>query len=136
MDAVCQGLADAHALGGTYKAWLSSAAGTAAARLTQFNMPYRMLDGSTIASSWNDLTDGTLAHPIDVREDGTGLATSVEVWTGTMQNGGDGAFNCSNWSTTSGSAIIGVSSSITFEWTYSRQEFCSAGGVHLYCFEQ
>jgi hypothetical protein len=136
MDAVCQGLADARTLTGTWKAWLSSAAGTASARLTQATVPYRLLDGNTIATNWNDLTDGTLSHPIDVREDGTGLGANVEVWTGSRDDGSDGAFNCSSWSSTSGSAIIGVSNSITFEWSYSRQEFCSAGGVHLYCFEQ
>src|SRR5262249_53192946 len=98
---------------------------------------YRLLDGSTIANDWSDLTSGTLRHAINVREDGT-PSPPVEVWTGTSWAGDEaGSFTCGNWTTTTwGTAIVGQSDMINYAWTFARQQYCSAAGVHLYCFEQ
>ena len=70
-DRICQNLADADgslAAPGTYKAWLSTAAAPAAARLTHATVPYKLVDGTTIATNWDDLTDRALAAPINVTE--------------------------------------------------------------------
>ena len=49
----------------TYKAWLSDGTTSAAARLTHATVPYKRIDGVTIADDWADLTDGTLDAPLD-----------------------------------------------------------------------
>src|SRR5262249_24318303 len=90
IDAICQGLADARNFQGTYRAWLTDATGSASARITHATVPYRLLDGSTIANNYTDLTDGALAHAIDVREDAVAVAAQ-EIWTGTMSDGASGA---------------------------------------------
>ena len=140
IDNICQGLADARSFAGTYRAWLTDATGPASARITHATVPYRLLDGSTIANNYTDLTDNTLAHAIDVREDGTALAAQTEIWTGTMANGADGALTCSGWTSLAGTAIVGLSNLTTTEWSYSRQEFCNPPAPtpipHVYCFEQ
>ena len=47
-------------LPGTYKAWMSDSATSASSRLSHSARAYKMVDGSQIASDWNDLTDGTM----------------------------------------------------------------------------
>ena len=59
-DAFCQSLALTAGLSGTYKAWLSDTTGSPATRFAQASVPYRLVDGTTIANDWNDLTDGTI----------------------------------------------------------------------------
>jgi hypothetical protein len=136
LDNACQKFAHAQSLPGEWKAWASDATIMVAAKMARSTVPYRLLDGSTIANDWNDLTSGTLRHPIDVREDGSPSAP-VEIWTGTSVAGsGVASLTCNNWTATYGTAIVGQSDMATYAWTYARQQYCSAPGVHLYCFEQ
>jgi hypothetical protein len=135
-DRICQQVADSRNLAGEYKAWVSDTASTVSRRMTQATVPYRLLDGSTIAKDWPTLTSGTLLHAINVREDATTLSSGVEVWTGTLAGGNLASFYCNNWTTTQGSGMVGSSDATSEVWTYAHQQYCSTPTVHLYCFEQ
>jgi len=123
-------------MAGVYKAWVSDRASTVSSRMSQATVPYRLLDGSTIARDWPDLTSGRLLHAINVREDTTTLSAGVEVWTGTLGGGNLAPFYCNNWTTTQGSGMVGTSDLTSEAWTYAHQQYCSTPTVHLYCFEQ
>ena len=70
-DAICQARAAAAGLPGTYLAWLSDGSASPATRfLTQSAGPYRLVNGTTIADDWADLTSGDLDAPINITETG------------------------------------------------------------------
>ena len=85
-DAKCQERANAANLGGTWKIWLSDTTGSPSTRFTKSSNPYKLLNGTTIANNWSDLTDGTLQNPLNMTELGTTVQTST--WTNTKINGG------------------------------------------------
>lgn len=66
-DTVCQKLATAAGLSGTFRAWLSNATDSPSTRFTQSTGPYKLVDGTQIADNWTDLTDGTIDNPINKR---------------------------------------------------------------------
>jgi len=84
-DAKWAALASAAALGGTYAAWLSTSSVNAASRFGATGATYALVDGTPIANSLADLTDGTLAAAIDLNENG--VATNSRAWTGTAPAG-------------------------------------------------
>jgi hypothetical protein len=146
-DAACQARATAAGLGGTFRAWISDTTGSAATRLVHGEGPYVLLDGTQIARDWADLTDGTLAHTINMTEmRGPAPAPSPvilmeqTVWTGTQANGmaatGD---QCANWTVTTGSHVAteGRSDMSDMTWTNSRSWSGGPCGWMrpLYCFE-
>jgi hypothetical protein len=139
-DQKCQKLADGRGLGATWKAWISDNTGSAAARLTHANVPYRLLDGTLIANNWIDLTDGALAHSIDVDETVTRLTGPAEAWTGTDTTGAAIKFDtCANWSNATASlpyGYVGVSDRADYGWTQVFEQFCNHSDPRLYCFEQ
>lgn len=138
-DDFCQARADTNQLGGTWKAWLSDATSSASARLAHATVPYVLLDGTTVAANWSALTGGTLAHAIDVGEDGDVQPGMLEVWTGSTPSGGYSGRSCSSWrNNASGSATadVGYSSEASADWTDVFQQYCDRLNVHLYCFEQ
>ncbi len=146
-DAKCQALADAAALPGTYKAWLSDSTGSPSTRFTQSTVPYVLVDGTVVANDWADLVDGTLAHAIDKTElggappvgntscAGGGYAT---VWSATSQSGtlASASLTCSNWTATTGGAYWGVATQTNSFWS----AWCTGGICSwvspLYCFQQ
>jgi len=163
-DAKCQGLAQAAALPGTYRAWLSTDIEPVAARLAQVG-PWHLVDpggavGPLVANDWADLTDGSLAHAIDQTESGGAVAsiaflcsTDAPVHTGTAADGSfdqasqadptDPKFDCGDW-TSSGMTdqrLLGDARSTTSNWTLiagclNLGAFCSMNPAYLYCFEQ
>jgi hypothetical protein len=141
-DATCQSSADARSLGGTWKAWLSDATASASMRLSHANVPYRLLDGTLVANDWADLTDGSIAHAIDVDETGTSLATpgGLEVWTDSETAGGTILdWSCANWTNATASSpdgMVGRSEPLDQNWTTATPRTCDGSDVHLYCFEQ
>ena len=50
-------------------------------------VPIYRLDGAMIASSYDDLWDGSIENPLYVAQDGTVLATCCGTWTGTSTSG-------------------------------------------------
>jgi hypothetical protein len=141
-DASCQTLADAAGLAGTFKAWLSTVTFSAAARMTHTTHPYRLVDGTQIASNWSDLTDGTLAAPIDKTESGTTVAPRF-VWTDTGSDGSGLAYDCLGWTASSTSYVgtVGQTDSTTAPWT-DRASYSCDGSLFpamvrsLYCVQQ
>jgi hypothetical protein len=138
-DDFCQSTADTKLLGGTWKAWLSDGTISASARLTHATVPYVLLDGSRLGANWTALTSGTLAHAIDVSEDGTPHAATLEVWTGTTSAGAFSGRSCSAWTNNapgSATADVGLSNETNSDWTNAFQQYCDRLNVHLYCLEQ
>lgn len=153
-DSQCQTRANAASLGGTWRAWLSDSSQSPSNRFIQSSGPYRLLNGTTIANSWSDLTDGILAAPINISELGTTPPNTVDicgiglggsnVYTGTTAQGTlfnpGNPFICNNWSTSSSSvwADFGATVRTNTEWS----NICYAGSANcsqfarLYCFEQ
>ena len=143
-DAECQRLATVAGLPGTYKAWLSDANTSAASRFTKATVPYTLPSGEVVATSWADLTSGTLRHAIDQTESGEAVsgtnAGAFRAWTNTTGNGGAGGAdpngNCANW--TSDEVLptgnFGKTTSTT-QWTAGEFQQCPAS-ARLYCFQQ
>lgn len=132
-DAKCQAAATAANKRGVYKAWLSQKYWIEndvvnyldpIHRMEHAAVPYRLPNGRVVANNWADLVDGTLAHPINITEDGTpstggtaeyGWQTTTGapyVWTWTLPNGSSpyidawGGENCSQWQAT-GAGLTG-----------------------------
>lgn len=140
-DAICQGLAASANLPGTYRAWLSDDAQSPSTRFSQSSGPYHLLNGVVVASSWSDLTDGTLAAPITLAETGATFDDpGFRAWTNTLVTGAaGGAFNenCEGWT----SAINGPHgdegqvTATSDNWTEFGSGTCN-NLFHLYCFQQ
>jgi len=146
-DALCQALAEAESLPGTYMAWLSDAAASPASRFTQTSTPYILRDGTLVANGWGDLTDGTLLHAIDLTEQlgapptldttcaGVGVPT---VWTNTAFSGASQgpSSNCEGWTTTDGVTISGRADTEAATWSTACTDLPCSANASLYCFQQ
>jgi hypothetical protein len=136
-DATCQGIADGASLGGTWMAWLSDDASSPSQRFTQSTVPYALLDGTVIASSFGDLVDGQLSAPLNRDETNTQVAADVYAWTGTEPDGtASTSDNCMNWTVAIASpGVRGSTASTGATWTSDGVNGCFFP-QHLYCFEQ
>lgn len=141
-DSICQGLADAAGLGGTYKAWLSDHVTDVASRFYQSTQQYRLIDGTKVADNWADLTDGTLDNPIDLIEINTRPSTNLSrVWASTQTNGTRYTpfhdFCDNTWISNSSSfdGDFGLHDRVNSSWTRSNNTSCN-NQYRLYCFEQ
>jgi hypothetical protein len=163
-DATCNTHASAAGLIGVYQAWLCVNGVAPATRSVHANVPYRRTDGALIANNWADLTDGTIASPINRTEAGVDVsATSPFLpWTyvttaGTCDNEtylspGSGpcpAFqncptNCASnsgsnaWTSSSGFAqgSKGDINATNGNWTDGATALCSTPSERIYCIEQ
>jgi hypothetical protein len=156
-DQLCMNHAAMGCLTGTYMAWLSTATESPSTRFTQDNVPYRLVDGTVIANSWADLTDGALNTPLELDELGnpgpTANITGCDpdlAWSGTDIDGTvlaeDGNMNpltsanrCEEWTVTTADGLWGRFGAQTGNWT----AYCNGNGggscqlaTALYCFEQ
>lgn len=145
-DQKCQSSAQAANLPGIWRAWLSTYTSLADSRLAHSNVPYKLLNGVTVAANWNDLVDQTLSSPINLTE--TGQMIELEnnnwnVWTNTWTSGSiydtQSHLTCNNF-TSNDSSLTGrggVSTSTDYTWTASERAGrpCNAT-AHLYCFQQ
>lgn len=121
-DAACQSEANAAGLSGTFKAWMSNG-GNNNISSTQYRSYYRT-DNKLVAYSWADLTDGTIANPINVAANGT-TTYNESVWTGLNADGSISANNCNGWTSISNTyqGQIGNSSSTNTAWTNSNSAY-------------
>jgi hypothetical protein len=138
-DAICQNLATVAGLPGTYLAWLSDATQSPATRFpTQSTGTYQLVNGTTIANSWTDLTDGALAAPINVTEAGLPQG-GLPVYTSTKTNGTvkDPTQVCNGWTSNSNTfgAGTGDPDQTHASWTELGGVICTAP-LGLYCFQQ
>ena len=147
-DARCQGLADAAGLPGTYRAWLSSTTESPSTRFIQSEGPYVLVNGTLIANSWTDLTDGALANPINLTERGTAPPASFSlcsgettgVWSGTRPNGSIISTNrCQDW-TAATVSVGGHWGNSTRSTNAQWSDWCYGGScdwlASIYCFQQ
>jgi hypothetical protein len=126
-DARCR--ADAPAEGIPYPpkaiAWLSTVVGPVNARDRIAAGPYmRHSDDAPIAHDIADLTDGQLTN---------GIPPVVVVWTGTDGAGLAGA-DCGGWTSTAGSALVGLGGEVASGWTDIGIPQACSGTHRLYCF--
>lgn len=143
-DAICQERAEAAGLPGTdWTAWLSDGTTNAVGRISDGQ--YRLLNGTVVANSKADLTDGMLEAPINLNEyrqaqvgfawsatnlDGTGTGNTCNDWTdASSEQGGcpdPGDPNCGS---------VGSTSASNAEWTkLNAAPFQCSAQYNLYCF--
>jgi hypothetical protein len=137
-DTSCTNLATAAGLPGTYKAWLSTSGNDASTRLSHATVPYYLVDGTTkVADNWNDLTDGSIAHAINLDEHGNATG-GEEAWIGTGTSGQAFGVDCAGWTSgvSSSLAEVGISSASNGTWTSAYSQFCDRTSVRLYCLQQ
>ena len=135
-DASCTDVATAAHLAGTWTAWLSDDTTDAIDRIFDGGTSYQLLNGTTVADSLADLTDGILDSPINRNEWGDRISGSFEVWTSTNADGTRKMGTCSNWTdgTDSSTAHDGRADRFDAAWTDSGQtEDCDTFN-RLYCF--
>ena len=134
-DSICQTRANAAGLTGTYKAWLSTGSTNAKSRIP--NVPYELVNGTTVANSIADLTDGSLQNPIN--KDEFGNTKTPPVWTGTDGYGMTVPYHhCNNWSSSSdGMAAYGTAGYKDSRWTNFGTSYtsCKNAAANIYCFQ-
>ena len=134
-DALCNQLATAASLGGTYRAWLSVSGADAIDHITSAG-PWHLVTGELVAADKATLTSGVLKHLIDKTEKGvTPPALEDRAWTATGANGRYVGPDCTLW-TGAGSGLSGEARNANpNKWTDLLAEGC--GQVNrVYCFEQ
>jgi hypothetical protein len=137
-DAACQTLADAEALGGTWKAWVGDGMNAPSTTFVKSTVPYVLVGGMTVAADWDDLTDGMLAAPIDHDETGIAIDSggNTHVWTGASTTGSPLPYHCEGWTTTAPAFTPrGLATSTDSAWAMAGPDPCATAN-HLYCFEQ
>jgi hypothetical protein len=161
-DATCANLAATAGLGGYWFSWTSDSCTSPFERFEKSTLPYRLVDGTLVSSSWTRLTmdpppagEPVLYHPIDIDENGDRVATKTQcgestnpaagcnVWTNTTVYGHVAALGsndgCSGLTTDdsslAGLAVGNISSGFT-TWTREKTFACSNSNARIYCFEQ
>ena len=144
-DAFCRSRALAAGLdvnGTDFWAWLSDAETSPAQRFFQSAGRYVMPDGTVIAESWADLTDGELLAPLQVTEHGELVDTPL-VWSNTGIDGAPAADpqSCDGWTTSDFMVLgrFGIAQYSDARWTDDVGPANPTGcpdAAHLYCFEQ
>jgi hypothetical protein len=140
-DNKCQALAAAAGLPGVFKAWLSDGNDSPSNRFTHNASGYILLNGVSIAQSWDSLLVGALLSPISVDEHGNSVTLPLSVWTNVdAYSGGPYSTNtCNLWTGESvgkwgmsGEAFEGVQSTA---WSRNGLQACYSP-AYLYCFQQ
>jgi hypothetical protein len=133
-DALCNQLAKAALLTGTYRAWVSVSGADAIDHVTSAG-PFHLVTGELVAADKTKLASGTLSHLIDKDEKGaTPPAAEDRVWTATGGNGRYVAPDCAQW-TGAGSGLVGEARNGNANaWTGLVAEACSEVN-RVYCFE-
>jgi hypothetical protein len=137
-NAICAARATAAGLSGTFLAWIAtSAADDPESRFTPFSGQYVLTNGTKIADSWTDLTDGSLDAGINRDEFGASIIGGT-AHTAVGTNGTyDSSLSCLGWTNgTSGqSGKDGSLGQTNSWWTSSNITGCHTT-KRLLCFEQ
>jgi len=123
---------------GSFKAWLSSSSVSARDRLSHNTGPYKLINGTILADSWQYLIDGSINTAIALTEINSPPPSGL-VWTNTNTDGtlfGDNAQSCGSWTSTVGSGVVGNSYQSGTSWSNSGGTSLCSGYFPLYCFEQ
>lgn len=120
-DKICQTRARAGGLPGYYRALVSETNSSFASRAETSSCvayDYVLPDGNTVATSFTDLMDSSLALPLNITEFGA-ASSNWRAWTGSNADGTSAAANCSNWRTAS-TGTTGIHGSFsnynTYKW--------------------
>jgi hypothetical protein len=120
-----------------FDAWTSTTASPVTTRLVHGSMSYRNVLETVIATSWADLTDGSLTASLFHDQNGAAVSAPAAVWTGTSATGGLLAPNCADWKDIAGTAVRGSLGATTSYWTAFTSSDVSCGTTaHLYCIEK
>jgi hypothetical protein len=133
-DARCADAATAAALPGTFLAWIANDSLDPDSRFVKTNR-YVRTDGTLVAQTWVDLTDGTLLAPIDRDENGDFVSDFI--WTNVDSAGQQETTttDCSEFTSAGGNGRVGSTSHTDARWTsFSADSFAQQN--RLYCFEQ
>jgi hypothetical protein len=141
-DEICQADAIEAGLSGTYKAWISTdGSDDPDARFTKATVPYKLVNGTTVANNWTDLTDGTIAAAIN-RTALNVLNNNYTVFTHTDEagiavGGGNASFDCTGFAanTPYEQTQTGYSGATNADWSWKNWSNCHSSYA-LYCFEQ
>lgn len=132
-DQMCNTLATAQGLKGTYRAWLSVNGTNAAARITSAG-PWQLVTGAVVVATHAQLTSGQLTRPLNVDEKGVIAPVADDrVWTGTAPNGTFAGPECGLWSG-AGTGRVGEAEFSDSRWSNSTVETCDMLN-RVYCFE-
>lgn len=133
-DKICNDLAKAQNLSGTYVAWVSTTGTNAIDRITA-NGPWQRVDGQVVAQTKAQLATGTLTTPLrrDEKNQEPPLAED-RVWTATGANGVFvGGNDCAGW-TGAGVGRVGEAEHANGQWTTLADEACTEVN-RVYCFQ-
>ncbi|HEY5924737.1 MAG TPA: hypothetical protein VIV11_23820 [Kofleriaceae bacterium] len=143
-DRICQTLADAVNLGGTFRAWLSTTDRHAIDHIVGTGPWYRM-DGQLAFPNRARLGTTPLV-PISIDEQGGMPDPFYEAWTGTALGGyraplgSRQSVTCYDWTSTIDSTqvggVVGDIDVNSASWTNLATGYCSPFHRRLYCFEQ
>jgi hypothetical protein len=129
--------------GRAFRAWLSDSTANASARIPRGTKTYRRTDKSVFATSFTDLTDGTVNLPA-LDETGaalTGGTFDKTVWTATSPAGSVNGDSCNDWTSEAVglSGVFGDSTATDTSWTEYPGEPIATSSCnaekHLYCIE-
>ncbi|MGH6916556.1 MAG: hypothetical protein ACREJ0_02525, partial [Geminicoccaceae bacterium] len=138
-DEICRARAAEAGLPGaeSFLAWLSDDTASPSTRFTQATVPYKLVNGTTIAPDWSGLVDGMLDAPINVTEQGSVLPANLAAWTGTAPSGGALGPDCAAWSVADSANMgrIGHTTLVNGRWT-SGGIFSCDPQRRLFCFQQ
>jgi hypothetical protein len=141
-DTICQNLASAAGLSGTYRAWLSDSTGSPSTRFVRSTGPYQRVDGVTVANDWASLTSGTLLAPLIITEQGNAVpddATKL-IWTCTAATGVEfSGADCEDWTSEQPivmGGFVGQADVVTPAWSGDNAYHSCNGDLRLYCFQQ
>lgn len=139
-NAICQSAAAADGLpAGTYRAWISDGMTSPATSFNQAVGPYVLPNGTVIATSWSDLTDGSLLAPISITANGSPNA-SAAAWTGTNADGtasgaGASSSNCGGWANPGTTGVRGSTGDTDGDWSNQASGVNCSLSLRLYCFQ-
>ncbi len=139
-DSLCRGRANGSGLktDADFLAWMSDDEVSPAQRFFRSPGRYVLPDGTIVANSWDDLTDGSLQNPIDMTEEQLQPAGS-NAWTNTAPDGTKlSEDSCQSWSSDDPNDVssVGGTSKTDAEWTDRGIPVGCHGDRPIYCFEQ
>jgi hypothetical protein len=136
-DMRCRALAADAGLAGSFVALLGTTNVSPGTRLAGGG-PWARPDGKLVASSMQDLFDGTLAAPISVDER-KGSAPDDVVWTNVFADGGTRGHGCSEFRSSSdeiGGAGTGSTARVDQGWLDGAGESVCYAQRRIYCFQE
>ncbi len=142
---ICNEVAtDAQLPAGEFRPWLSNS-GKSPSNLFETDGVYVLPTGDVVAWSWDDLTDGSILHPIDQTPSGQPLPPSPAcnniahaVWTGTAADGTQSMPHCGDWlsSNVLVQGRVGSADATDAKWSDSGCPVACNSQFPIYCVQQ